>query len=323
MTATGEEDAMGIPATAPAAVCPVCGGASTFVEQQPGWGTWHRCSFCDLGFVEPRRLPREPTSLFDAAYRGNESEGGFPDFAHRMRQRKALLADPRLWFWSPAFQETIDFARRRAGRGATVLELGCGLGFLLHALRREGFEAVGMDPAKTVVELNRADGFEVWHGTLDTMPRDWARPDVVVAFFMLHHLEDPLGFVREIQLRWPQAPLVIAQYGPSNQNAYSSMAPRNLTKWNASSLACLLERAGYRADVRNLDSSGSEWPMLDRGRAVLFELLIRVPWLYRVSKRAFDRIVPLVARPFRQESFVLLAFAEPSSLPDAGPAVGP
>jgi hypothetical protein len=55
---------------------------------------------------------------------------------------------------------------------------------------------------------------------------------------------------------------------------------------------------------------------LRRSRAVLFELLIRSPRLYRRSKRVLDRAVPWVARPMQREAFVLLALATPKGSND-------
>src|SRR5205807_1909687 len=101
-----------------------------------------------------------------------------------------------------------------------------GLGWTLHVLRNRGFHAIGLDVAEIAVELNRADGFQVWHGSLETLKDGWVRPDAVLALFMLHHVPDPLAFVRLIRERFPEAPLVIAQYGPSNLDPVASMPPR-------------------------------------------------------------------------------------------------
>ncbi|MBA2720828.1 MAG: methyltransferase domain-containing protein [Chloroflexi bacterium] len=272
-----------------------------------------------MEFVEPRRLARPPALLFDAAYRGTEHGGGFDDFAHRVRQRDALLVDPTLWFWSPAFSETMNWLRSWVPDGRPILEIGCGLGFFLHALRREGFAPVGLDVASMAVELNRKDGFAVWHGTLDTMPEGWVEPAAVVVFFMLHHVEEPLQLLQDIRSRWPQARVALAQYGPSNVRPHSSEAPRNLTKWNATALREAFERAGYEVEVRNLASNGTEGNFLVAWRSALFEFLIRVPSVYRGAKRVLDPVVSRLARRIKQEAYVLLAFAEPTSFDTMAP----
>src|ERR1700693_3600813 len=144
--------------------CPVCNASSLFMEVAIGWGEWRTCSQCGLEFVNPLRLPDCPEALFDNAYRGNVRESAFQDFSRNLERRCAMIKDPSLWFWTPAYEEILAWLKGRIAPGDTVLELGCGHGLYLHSLRKEGFVAVGLDPARAVVELNRSDGFKVWHG---------------------------------------------------------------------------------------------------------------------------------------------------------------
>jgi hypothetical protein len=291
--------------------CPVCLGESEIIEQQPGWGTWQKCKKCTLEFADPLRLPRTPIDLFDDAYQGRESQSGFGDFAHRVRQRDALVHQPELWFWTPAFRTTLEWLHSRLPAGATVFDIGCGLGFFLHALRKEGFHAAGLDVAKTAVDLNTNDGFAVWHGPIESLPEGWVEPAAITAFFMLHHVEEPVQMLQTIRQRWPSSPIAIAQYGPSNRNSSSSMAPRNLTRWNSRALSEVLTRAGYISDVRDISSTGMEHPAFTAGRGALFEGLIKAPAVYRVVKRFADSVLPKLLRPLRRQHYVILALAEP------------
>ena len=220
--------------------CPVCNSNTKALRDAPGWGEWRQCEECTLEFAYPLRLGRDPLEFFDGAYRGHIKQSAMEDFAQRVRQREVLvhkLNDPTLWFLTPAFQDVLDWLRQRCKPGSTVLELGCGLGFFLHTLRREGFQAVGLDVAQTVVDLNRRDGFPVWHGRVQTVPDGWVTPDALVSFFMLHHLDDPLSFLKTVRERWPNVPLAIAQYGPSNLSDERSSPPRTLIRWNKEALA--------------------------------------------------------------------------------------
>jgi SAM-dependent methyltransferase len=293
--------------------CPVCASPSQTLALQPGWGTWQQCSACTLVFADPLRLPTQATELFDGAYRGVEADSGFQEFAHRVAQREALVVEPELWFWTPAFSQTLEWLEGRVGREGRVLEIGCGLGFFLHALRRRGFRPVGLDVAETVVEMNRRDGFDVWHGTVETVDPGWQSPDAVVAMFMLHHLVDPVETLRTIRTKWPTAPIAIAQYGPSNTFEYHAESPRNLTRWNSRSLATALSRAGYRAVVHDLPSTG-EGRVIRAARRLAFTKIIRSPGAYRVGKRIADRLMHSVTRSRGEPSFVLLAFAEPEGV---------
>jgi hypothetical protein len=297
----------------PLIACPVCASPALRCEDAPGWGEWRRCSVCTLEFVHPLVLPERPEALFESAYQGNRQESRMAEYHERLAKRQIFSPDPSLWFWTPAYQMVIDWLKRRVESGGTTLEIGCALGFLLHTLRREGFNPVGLDVAKTAVELNRRDGFQVWHGELGTMPPDWVRPSAVLAFFMLHHPVDPLGLLRMVRQRWPEAPVAIVQYGHNNVKhggVYSS-PPRTLFRWNARSLATLFVEAGYRPEVTDLVSTGTEASLFDPLRRVL-DWTVRVPPLHRLRTRLANRVLPLLLRGGRQAEWVLVALGEPS-----------
>jgi len=292
--------------------CPVCGAPSTALEAAPNWGEWRLCDDCTLEFVDPFHLDETPVELYSSAYKGERSENRMQEFNDRLAARRAILhKDPTLWFWTPAFERTFDWLERRVGKGATVFEVGCGLGWVLHTLRARGFEAVGLDVAEDPVELNRADGFRVWHGTVDTVPEGWVEPDAIVSFFMLHHLPDPLAFARTLRQRFPSTPVSLAQYGPTNRDRLSSMPPRTLTRWNKASLETLLERAGYEPEVTNVAGTGNEAKLMRPIRKVV-KRTVSVPPVYRLARRIEQRVMPRVLTPVANEAYVVHGVAEPA-----------
>ena len=293
--------------------CPVCNNLADSLEAVPGWGEWRCCRHCTLEFANPLRLGLDPKALFDDAYRGRVQTSAMTDFHKRVEQRRVILDklnDPNLWFWTPAFYDVLDWLKARLPPGSTVLELGCGLGFFLHALRREGFNAAGLDVAEMVVELNRQDGFPVWHGPVESLPAGWVSPQAVVSFFMLHHLENPLGFLRAIRQRAPDAPLAIAVYGPSNKGTAASLPPRTLIRWNGRALATALQLAGYEPRVSEVQSTGAESDFLEPIRNTLARTM-RVPGLYRLGKQVEAHVLSRVPARARRDAYVVLALAEP------------
>lgn len=295
--------------------CPVCESPSSHSADAPGWGEWRRCSACTLEFANPLRLGHDPTELFNAAYQGKVETSAMDDFYRRVAQRHVIidqLNNPALWFWTPAFQHVLTWLNQRLGSGKTVLELGCGLGFFLHALRNQGFHAVGLDVAETVVELNRRDGFEIWHGPVESMPIGRFHPDAVVSFFMLHHLDNPMAFLRAVRERAEDAPLAIAVYGPSNTGTAASTPPRTLIRWNARALATALRRTGYQVEVHEVASTGVEQRLLQPLRGVLARTM-RLPLVYQLGKRIEARVLPKFPSKAKRNAYVVLAFADPVS----------
>jgi SAM-dependent methyltransferase len=297
--------------------CPVCGSASSYAGAAPGWGEWRSCAACTLEFAHPLRLDKDAMDLYQAAYQGAIRSSAMSDYRRRIEMRQTMISqlnDPTLYFWTPAFGNVLSWLRQRLTPGSTVLELGCGLGFFLHALRNAGFQAVGLDVARTPVELNRQDGFKIWHGPIDSMPRGWAAPDALVSFFVLHHIENPIGYLKAARERAPRAPLAIAVHG---QNEYrrrresaASGPPRTLTKWNAQALGRALEAAGYRPSIHSIASTGAERKPLKLVRR-LFGRAIAVPPIYRLGKRIESSMLAALPQRARNEGYVVIAFAEP------------
>jgi len=298
--------------------CPVCGSVSSYASAAPGWGEWRSCSSCTLEFAQPLRLGKDTMELYQEAYQGAIQSSAMSDYRRRIEMRRTIIGqlnDPALYFWTPAFGDVLDWLRQRLTPGSTVLELGCGLGFFLHALRNAGFQAVGLDVAQTPVELNRQDGFKVWHGPIDSMPHGWVEPDALVSFFVLHHIENPIGYLKAARERAPRAPLAIAVHAQNDyrrrRESAASGPPRTLTKWNAQALARALVAAGYRPSIQPVASTGAERKPLKLVRR-LFGRAIALPPIYRLGKRIEASMLAALPQRARNNGYVVVAFAEPS-----------
>lgn len=291
------------------APCPICGELAPAVERLEGWGYWCSCTRCDLGFADPMKLQERPEEMFGRAYEGKRENCGMEEFAYRLAIRSALIKDPKLWFNQGCIDEILTWLKSKVRPGATVLDIGCGLGFFLHILRREGFNPVGLDVALPAVELNRSEGFRVWHGVLDTMPQDFVIPDAIVSLFMIHHLEDPLKFFKSLVTRWPLAPVAIAEYGHGHAKPTSAaFPPRTLTRWTKTSLVQVLGRGGYKASSVEVCSTGSEHGLISPIRAVMRRTIV-VPTFYRMAKRIQRSVLPKLL-PL-QQGFSVVGFGEP------------
>jgi SAM-dependent methyltransferase len=293
--------------------CPVCGAVSERRGAIPDWGDWMFCSACQLEFANPLELPETPQEMFSAAYAGDRTKSSMREFKKRTDERAAIVRDPELWFWTPAFGEILDWVGRTVPEGGTVFEVGCGLGFVLHSLKRRGYEAVGLDVAETPVMLNRADGFKVWHGTIDTVPDGWVKPDAIISFFLMHHLPEPMDFLATIRQKWPDVPMAIAQYGPSCVGWESSVPPRTLIRWSAPALKSAMERNGFEAESHSLPSTGTE------SRAVkwlgrIARPPVRLGSLRRGARRIQRRLLPHFLGHYQRDDFVLVAFGKPGAV---------
>jgi SAM-dependent methyltransferase len=136
---------------------------------------WLACDTCGLA----RRRPS--AALGDSFYRD-----GYTLYAHAPGGAAERVRQEQYAGWIvPAVT-----------RPARVLDIGCGNGSLLRALRTHWPEAelLGCDPSADAIAHGSGDGLRLWPGTADDLPPDVAA-DLVVSINVLEHTDDPGAFV--------------------------------------------------------------------------------------------------------------------------------
>jgi SAM-dependent methyltransferase len=83
--------------------------------------------------------------------------------------------------------------------GMKVLEIGCGYGFLLYLLERDGFDVLGIEPRPYGLEGSRKYSVDIIQDTFPGRNNKLKRKgyDIIVHYAVLEHVEDPTEFLRE------------------------------------------------------------------------------------------------------------------------------
>lgn len=247
--------------------CPICQGESVHERLVPDWGEMRHCAPCRLVFANPMTLPESPESLFTKAYEGLLENTGMESYGQRIKLKKEMkdanVDSDRTRVYG-AYIKAMAWLKANVPRGSVVLDIGCGVGHFLADLHKNGFTPVGLDVAEGVVEMLRDEGFEVWHGTIESVPPNWQQPVVCSSFFVMHHLQDPVGFLTTIRNKFPKATLLIAawnQYPSPQQFSAASLPPRSLAWWGKQSLRKAMEKAGYQIEFVSEPLGPSEFEM--------------------------------------------------------------
>lgn len=228
--------------------CPRCGSANSraivkgrdYLHRVPGEFFVSECEQCGLWFQNPRPVVEQLTTLYPSDYVPHESArpaAGPAVSASRATYLRTTLGYEGLSIapggagWRGA--RVFDVVRRwslgvelipRFVRDGTLLEIGCGSGARLIALRGLGWRALhGIELVPAAAARARAHGFAVECGqvedVLDSYPDHTC--DAVVSSMVLEHLRDPFRVVRQIA----------AKLKPGGQFLFSTISRDSLDAW--------------------------------------------------------------------------------------------
>lgn len=95
----------------------------------------------------------------------------------------------------------VEHIVRERGHGASVLDVGCGAGFLSNHLARQGFDVTGIDASQASIDVaarhDTSRGARYLLGDAARLPFADASFDVVCAMDFLEHVEDPARVLAE------------------------------------------------------------------------------------------------------------------------------
>ena len=163
--------------------CPVCGrpGGRDFTL---GEARLRRCDACAT--VYSQRYA-DPDTVYADGYYSDDSPFGI-DVRHPRFQ--AFLAEVN--------DQRAERLTQVVPRPGSLLDVGCGTGDFLAAMRDRGWSVTGVDPMQEAGEAARARGLDVRTAMLADAGLPQGEWDVVSALHVLEHVPDAPGFLREL-----------------------------------------------------------------------------------------------------------------------------
>lgn len=165
--------------------------------------------------------------------------------------------------------------------GASVLDIGCGIGAIGSRLVQErGASVTGIEPESARAEMARGRGLNVHELYLDkTSVANFSTYDYVIFADVLEHLPDPGNLLRLTkQLLEPNGKVVISvpnvahwsvrydlAFGRFNYDQYGIMDATHLRWFTKQSLRKFVENCGYTVD-KMLFTAGATLPVYEKMR---------------------------------------------------------
>lgn len=166
-------------------------------------------------------------------------------------------------------------------RGGRVCEIGCGVGAFVGCVNRAGMgRAIGIETNREAVDNARANGIPVEFARVEEYEASHgAAMDVVCAFQVLEHVEDPRSFVMAAtQLLRPAGLLILSVPNRASfirwHNWVTDLPPHHVTRWSDRAMVNLFRAAGLQnlrvryepLQTYHAEAYAVSWKIRTRGR---------------------------------------------------------
>lgn len=253
----------------------------------PGEWQLYLCDHCGSAYLDPRPTPDTIGLAYQHYFTHEEdqplsmigAQKSWANFRQSLRngylnaryKTKLLPAQPlgRLLLpLVPPLRERADRWVRHlppSNPGSRLLEIGCGNGSFLAAMRQLGWEVHGLEPDTKAAQVARSKNIPVVEGALDSDTFPESSFDAISLHHVIEHLHNPIE-VLEICLRLLRPSGVISIITPNfssrgskiyKQNWYPLQPPSHLVLFTTQSLVQTMARIGYRDVVAHASFFGS------------------------------------------------------------------
>lgn len=200
-----------------------------------------RCLKCFLVMLNPMYSDAELAALYPSdyyAYQGNIQVRQWRQF---IRRKLGYYLGPR----DPYFESP-----------GTVLDLGCGTGWSLEQLRKDGWDTYGVEISEKAASVGNARGLRIFPGTLEAakFPTDFF--DYVRSNHSFEHISQPNEALEEIhRILKPKGKLLVGVPNIGSLNArmfkrywWHLCAPVHAFSYSKDTLCRMLEKHGFRVE---------------------------------------------------------------------------
>jgi SAM-dependent methyltransferase len=158
----------------------------------------------------------------------------------------------------PVIQTSADLIESHARtHERDILDVGCGYGFFLKEMASRGWRMEGVEISEAGrCHAARTWGMEIHSQPLEELGLPESRFDVVTLFYVIEHVVDPVGLLKEVHrilkpgglifLRWPHSTPIVWFLGPLSRYLDLYHTPYHVYDFNPSTMRRLLDRCGFR-----------------------------------------------------------------------------
>jgi 2-polyprenyl-3-methyl-5-hydroxy-6-metoxy-1,4-benzoquinol methylase len=190
--------------------CQLCGAGlgsqavvTPHVYMGEGMRAFFHCDACDVRYQFPVLTPDEEARFYAAEFEGfMASRSGNKGGWHKAEEHIVANETTR--------QRRMKYLVPHLPEGASLLEVGCSSGFMLYPLVQAGHACTGIEPSGVFSEFVKNRGLVVYDSLTSLQafaPK--ARFDIILHFFVLEHIADPVAFLKaQLELLKPGGSII-------------------------------------------------------------------------------------------------------------------
>lgn len=181
--------------------CTICGNSniSAIYKDYPGYvkGYYfdiYTCSVCNTNFISSENIH---LNIYETIYSyenliGYDRYKFYADKVKKVNNPLKLLADFESTYYSV-------FKCLKKETPNSVLEVGCGLGYLTYALNKQGINTIGIDISSNAINFAKSNYGSGYFNLDITNFRNIINKkfDLIVATELIEHLREPVAFINE------------------------------------------------------------------------------------------------------------------------------
>jgi len=226
--------------------CPLCGGSSILAKKYklPP----HQvvcCRGCRLWYLSPRLTETEILNIYASDDYFSSENYGYSDYAAQESGLRQTFA---------AFLKQLQ---KKMGATGSLLEVGCGHGFLLSEAKERFSLRTGTDFSQKAVNLAKQHAEHLYLGGLESLPED-AIFDTTIAIEVIEHVYDIHSFMRGLLNKTKQNGVVAIATPDMGSiwrrilgNAWPSFMPEHISYFDHTTLFKLMEKHGL-TDIKSI-----------------------------------------------------------------------
>jgi SAM-dependent methyltransferase len=220
--------------------CLVCGGSKWIALPDPG----QRSMASDWRVVDERLarmlcaecglVRRDPTASTGASFYAS----GYALYGHPPGDAREQARQDEYARW---------IAQGTGYRPRRVLDVGCGNGSLLRALRAywPDAELLGCDPSRESIAEGFGNDLRLWTGTASNLPSD-VSADLVIAVNVIEHTIDPIAFLTDLRAVLQPDGLLVIVCPDGGRPGLDLLFVDHVFSFSREHVGTLLSRAGLQ-----------------------------------------------------------------------------